>query len=231
MKKALQILKIFISVLFFSLILRLVQGSDFTQMLKEVDLPYLLISVVLSVMMVGISCLKWHVLLAYHGSSVCYSILLRYYLIGYYFTTLLPSNMGGDAVRSYYAGKRIGSQTRAAVSVFIERISGLIFLLVLVAAAPMLHPRLYCHSAIWIPAVSAVCVIGALVVLSQARRPHRRIIETLHRWRRSTKERIGKPRVEVFLSLIRGRADGFRKKLISDYEISSATVRFGRRLG
>ena len=119
MKNIPQVLKIFISVLSFSLIFRLVQGADFTQMLKEVDLPYLLMSVALSVMMVGISCLKWHVLLAHQGSPVSYSILLQYYLIGYYFTTLLPSNMGGDAVRSYYAGKRIGSQTRAAVSVVL----------------------------------------------------------------------------------------------------------------
>ena len=215
MKNALHVCKLLISILFLSLILRVVQGSDFMQMLKEVDPPYLLISVALSVMMVAISCLKWYVLLAHQGSSVSYSILLQYYLIGYYFTTLLPSNMGGDAVRSYYAGRRIGSQTRAAVSVFIERISGLIFLLFLVAAAPMLHPRLYRHSAIWIPALWAICVFGTWIVLNQARQLPSRIIDAVH-WRRgSSQERSWAPRIERFISFIRGKADRFRQKLIS----------------
>ncbi len=73
-----------------------------------------------------ISCIRWKILLAARGIQTSVHRLVFYYIIGYFFSSLLPGMFGGDIVRSYVFGKRIESQLESFASVFMERLSGLV---------------------------------------------------------------------------------------------------------
>lgn len=124
------------------LISRVSWGSLLSAM-REVRPWFVVLSFGLSFIMVSMSCLKWMVIIRYEGYQVSFRELLKYYYVGYFFSNILPSNVGGDVARSCMLGKRIGSQSRAAVSVFLERVSGVVILLLLVVLAPLLRRDLY----------------------------------------------------------------------------------------
>ena len=158
--KASFILKWLVSCTFFLVLARVVQTDAFVEMLRQADPVYVGVSFGLSFVMLGLSCAKWHILLRHQGRTINFIRLYRIYLIGYFYTNLLPSNVGGDVSRSYLAGREIGSQSDAAISVFMERLTGLLVLLFLVMVAPCLNPKqLYPHAAVWLPS------LGSLVLL------------------------------------------------------------------
>jgi len=88
---------------------------------------------------------------------------MRIYFIGYFFTSMLPSNIGGDVVRSFYAGRLVRSQSDAAAAVFVERFSGILVLLLLAVVSPLLRPELYQRLLVALPAGGAVLLLGMVV--------------------------------------------------------------------
>ena len=152
-------IKLLISVAFILIVCFKVDWSTFKEMLGQINLLYLIISFLISIIMIAVSCLKWQILLRLQGKSTGYLFLLKNYYIGYFFSLLLPSNIGGDVARSYYVGKRVGDQYTSAVSVFIERFSGILFLLILVVAAPWIRPDIVCTWRILLPMAAAICII------------------------------------------------------------------------
>jgi uncharacterized protein (TIRG00374 family) len=59
----------------------------------------------------------------------------RFYLAGMFWNLWMPSSIGGDAARAYMAGKECGRLSLAASAVFMDRLSGLIALLIIGACA------------------------------------------------------------------------------------------------
>lgn len=158
--KASLILKWLVSGAFFLVLTRVVRSDAFVEMLRQADPVYVAVSFGLSFVMLGLSCAKWYLLLRHQGRTVSFIRLYRIYLIGYFYTNLLPSNVGGDVTRSYLAGREIGSQSDAAISVFMERLTGLFVLLLLVIVAPCLNPeRLYPHAAVWLPSLGSLALL------------------------------------------------------------------------
>jgi uncharacterized protein (TIRG00374 family) len=94
---------------------------------------------------------------------------------------LLPSNIGGDVVRSYYAGRALGSQQEAAVSVLLERLTGLTLLLMLVAVCPWILPGAIRHPAFALPAAGSVVLLALMAWAIRWRQPLGRATEWLRR--------------------------------------------------
>jgi len=163
MKRASLLVKAGFSVLFFLLIMGTVRRGELRRVLAAVDWKYVALSFGVAAVMIGSSCAKWQFVLRARGHRVGFLTLLRIYFIGYFFTSMLPSNIGGDVVRSYYAGKLIGSQSDAAAAVFVERFSGILFLLVLAVLSPALKPELYGHPLVIMPALGAAGLLGVVV--------------------------------------------------------------------
>jgi uncharacterized protein (TIRG00374 family) len=151
--------KAVVSLGFFSILISFVQGNELALMFSRINWFFLLLSLILSPIMIAISCLKWKLILDVGGKRVPFMTLFRIYLIGYFFSNMLPSTVGGDVVRSYYAGKITGDQAYSAIAIFIERFSGIFFLFFLVILTPVFKPSLY-HS----PYV-AVPVAGSLTLI------------------------------------------------------------------
>ena len=92
-----------------------------------------LIFMVLLGMLINIvvSALKWKMLLAIHGIHCQLGKLTRYYLTATFFSNFLPGTIGGDGYRIYKVFKDSNSKEGAIVSVFTERLVGIIVLLFL----------------------------------------------------------------------------------------------------
>ncbi len=82
--------------------------------------------VVLSFLLIWVSCIKWRLFIREGGGDASVSELMMLYLIGYFFNLFTPSFVGGDLARSYQLGNRLGSQKQALVSTFLERFTGLL---------------------------------------------------------------------------------------------------------
>lgn len=158
-KSTKRLIKAAISICFFGLLFYFINTEDLVEVFRDIDPLFFTLSILLIVVMVSSSCLKWFVSLKLTGERVPLKQLAGIYLIGYYFSNLLPSNIGGDVVRSYYLGRKIDNQAVAAASVFVERFTGILFMLFLVVVAPLLRTGFYKSPYAFVPAFGALCLL------------------------------------------------------------------------
>jgi glycosyltransferase 2 family protein len=111
-------------------------------LVADIQPLYLLHLVAVSVLLFGISCLKWNLFLRERGVVVAFHRLFALYVIGIFFNNFLPTNFGGDVVRAYYLGRQIASQAQSLASVVLERLTGLVALATLALVAYALTPAL-----------------------------------------------------------------------------------------
>jgi uncharacterized protein (TIRG00374 family) len=93
-------------------------------------------------LMLAVSAWRWRLLLRIQTIEVGLGTLTRSFLVATFFNNFLPSNIGGDVVRVADTAPFAGSKTLATTVVLIDRILGLIALLVLAAGASALAWRL-----------------------------------------------------------------------------------------
>ena len=138
---------------------------DVLEQLQQARLVYLPPFLAITVVLIGLSCVKWQLFLGERGIRVGMVRLFGLYLIGRFFNNFLPSMFGGDLVRAYVLGRQISSQSQSMASVFLERLTGMVALVSLAVGAWLLHPTLRGE-----PVVAAsIAVIGggcaALLIL------------------------------------------------------------------
>jgi glycosyltransferase 2 family protein len=100
---------------------------------RTASVPWLLIAMSIYAVAVVASVWRWHLLLDAQGVHVQKTRLAGSYLVALFFNNFLPSNIGGDVVRIRDTARPAGSMTLAAAVVLVDRILGLMGL-VLVAA-------------------------------------------------------------------------------------------------
>lgn len=165
------ILKIGVSLAFFSVLLSFIKGNELLEVFSHINWLFLFISFGVTVVMVAASCAKWKLILDLKGRTLSYRELFKIYMVGYFFSNILPSTVGGDVVRSYYAGRLIQNQSYSAVSVFVERFSGILFLFVLVAIAPLFQIHLYTNPYIFLPACAGISFVLIIGWITKAKNP------------------------------------------------------------
>ncbi len=109
---------------------------------------------------------RWQMVLAAFGPRWSFRRTLRETWIGYFFTQLLPSSIGGDGVRAlrlYQAGTPAGTALR---SVAVERIYGLVACVLLsVAVIPVLAAMAPTAIGTLAAEVTTLAGLGAILVL------------------------------------------------------------------
>ncbi|MFO7869814.1 MAG: flippase-like domain-containing protein [Kiritimatiellia bacterium] len=199
-------IKAAVSLLFFYVLFRTVSGRLIT-VIRGISPLYLAVSFAITAVIVLSSCLKWKVLVDLQAGPAPFGRLLRIYLIGYLFSGLLPSNVGGDVVRSYYAGRTMGSQSAAAVTVFIERFSGILVLLLLVIAAPLMSPDLYLSPFVYVTSALAAALLLLFLWIARMPEPFRGVDRILKGAVRMLEGGPGRRAAR--------RLDGARQKLVT----------------
>lgn len=106
-------------------------------------LNFLLASVAIAPILDLASSVKWYFLCRSCGLSVGLWRLYAYYLIGKFFSLILPSSIGGDVIRVHQLGRYTGRYADAAAVVFVERFSGLVTLVVLAMSVVVLNLQIF----------------------------------------------------------------------------------------
>lgn len=172
MRSALKyLIKAFISIGFFYILFTFVETNELSRLFHQVDYLYLILSILITWIMVMASCMKWKVILDMKGKKLSYWSLLKVYCIGYFFSNMLPSTIGGDVVRSYYVGNEIKNHAHSAVAIFIERFSGILLLFCLAMVMPLFWPGLYANTTVIIPALASCFFLILFLWLIFARTP------------------------------------------------------------
>ncbi|PIR42460.1 hypothetical protein CO058_02665 [candidate division WWE3 bacterium CG_4_9_14_0_2_um_filter_35_11] len=78
-----------------------------------------------------VSSLRWQAILSTSKVHVKVIDLFKLYIKGYFYNNFLPTQMGGDVYKSVSLGNIIKDQATALFSVFMDRFSGLIVLLII----------------------------------------------------------------------------------------------------
>lgn len=81
--------------------------------------------------------LRWKIMLGAQGAETSFSRLFNYYIMAAFFNTFLPSTIGGDTLRAIESKKETGNTTISVMVVIVERLTGLMAL-VLIAACGLL---------------------------------------------------------------------------------------------
>lgn len=137
-----------------------------------------------------LSSIRWRILLAAYGARTLPPLreLVTLNFIGFFYNTCLPGGVGGDVVRGVASRRAFGPEgaTRAVAVVFVERVVGLVGLLLVVAAASFLYPlpsedpRMVTYGSL-LGGLAGLAGVGVLAVgarlAPQAPAPLRRVLE------------------------------------------------------
>ena len=125
------LLKLLTTIVLCTLILWKVDWTETWNALSHTNLLILFAVFAGMVLNVLISTLKWQILLSIHGIHVKLSQLYKYYFTASFFNNFLPSTIGGDSYRIYKTYKNPVSKAGAFTSVFFERVTGIVALMLL----------------------------------------------------------------------------------------------------
>jgi len=103
------------------------------------------------------------------ASALPLGLVMRIFFVSTFVGTFLPASIGGDAVRAYSLAKHNVTVGAAVASVFMDRMLGVLSVLLLAAVGLLLARHLLLNAAIVVALLvtSAACLIVALIVFSQ----------------------------------------------------------------
>jgi len=131
-KKIAILLKVAVSL---GLIMFLVSQVDFKEIvsiLKNVDIAMTIYALILLIIQVFIGNTRWKLVLKCQKIEFDYKNLLIFFWSGLFFNQAMPSNVGGDVIRGYYLKKRGVTLGCATLGVLIDRLFGVLGLVLLV---------------------------------------------------------------------------------------------------
>jgi hypothetical protein len=141
--------------------------------LPRVNVPLVVACVLFYIILQVLSAFKWQLLLRAQGVRLQLRRLARFYFIGMFFNLFLPTIIGGDAMRAYLAAKEKGHLGVVMLSIFAERLTGFVAMLLIGFIGAALTPALVGQNELRLLIFAAIACGGvavAVVVLSVALR-------------------------------------------------------------
>lgn len=94
--------------------------------------PWLLIlAIIIFPVTYIVTSIRWHRLLKALDIHLTLSRAFSLNMVGAFYNTFIPGSTGGDFLKAYYASKQTPHRTRAVMSVFVDRIIGLLALVIM----------------------------------------------------------------------------------------------------
>ena len=151
------IAKLTVTVLLCSVIVGYADWNGIWSSLQQANGLLLLVVFLSMVFCVTISAYKWQLLLRIHGARFSFARLHRLYFTATFFNNFLPTSIGGDGYRIYRTLKNERSKTIAFLAVFMERLSGIVSLLIIGFCAAVVGHSLEANS------LSRMAVTGGMI--------------------------------------------------------------------
>lgn len=141
---------------------------DVKHVLTSVDRGFLSAAFVCFGLGFFLAAYRWYLLLGHIEVNLSLSIVLRLALIGQFFNLFVPGGVGGDLIKMYYLKKESKERfPEAVLTVLLDRIIGLVGLLLVALLAIALSPELFKEPSPKMQAILLVVLlagIGALAV-------------------------------------------------------------------
>lgn len=99
--------------------------SDLAASFQKLHLWVILIAVAVKFFAEIAMATRWWILLRTLGIVISYKSALRLHFHGLFFSSFLPGSMGGDFVRAWYVTHHTHKRFQSALSVFVDRFTGL----------------------------------------------------------------------------------------------------------
>lgn len=128
-KKIINLIQVIVSISLLILIFRRIDWNSFIQTFLTASPIYVICSVLLFFFIQVASCFRWHSILTVEKVNVPIGLLFRWQLVGILLNNFLPTSVGGDIGRGYFAGRFSGKFTVIGRSILIDRLFGVIWLL------------------------------------------------------------------------------------------------------
>jgi glycosyltransferase 2 family protein len=162
-------LRVLVSLLLLGVVLAYAGAADLVRVLREGDWEWFVAGLALMVVAVATGAIRWRVLL--EGAEITVSRLraCRVFAGSLVLNNVLPTSVGGDAMRAWLVGRDSGRLVGAAAATIVDKLSGVTLLFVLGWVALALDPDGVPSSLVsaffWVTAgLVAAYVVAALVV-------------------------------------------------------------------
>ena len=101
------------------------------RMVREADWRYLVLALLVMPMTYLLTSYRWHLLLEALDIHIGTPRTFVINMVGAFYNSFMPGSTGGDLLRGYYAAKHTTHRTRAILSVIVDRVIGLLALIIL----------------------------------------------------------------------------------------------------
>jgi uncharacterized protein (TIRG00374 family) len=155
------------------LLLKLTPIRDIGNAIRDVDMFWLALSFSLHALGLLISARRWQILIHAQGDRVPLGFLAQSYLVGNFFNLFLPTRFGGDIVRIWDGSRYSKSLLKSSAIVLVERLTGIIVLLLFAVAASLVQLDMtQKYPIVWISLALGVagllCIFGFFLPLTES---------------------------------------------------------------
>lgn len=149
---------------------------------------YLLLccAILFTLAVVFVSALKWFYLSKAAGLNNSLRELFCYFIIGRYFNLILPSSIGGDLVRIHLQGQSQNNKAASAAIVFIDRLTGLMTLVLLVALVAIFYTHTLSDNWAIIALIFSLSCIAILLFVMLNQKSHTKISLAINKYPKLT---------------------------------------------
>ncbi len=172
------LIRIVVTLLILGLIFREIEFEKVLENVKDIVPRLLLLGIVFQLLSTTLAAYRWYLVMRPLGYVHDFGFYLRSYFKGAFFNQGLPTSIGGDAIRVVDVARQGCRKRDAFYGVFIDRVLGLVGLLILNLAANALNPDLLPQGVFLTINLLVACGVLGFVVLLLLRR-----LEWLKRWR------------------------------------------------
>ena len=134
-KKIAVLLKVIVSLGLITLLVNQVDFNKIVNILKNVDITMIIYALILLIIQVFIATTRWQFVLKCQKIMLDYKNTLKILWSGLFFNQAMPSSVGGDVIRGYYLKKQGITLGRATLGVLMDRLFGMVGLVLLVLAS------------------------------------------------------------------------------------------------
>ena len=128
-------LRVLVATLAMLWVISRLDGSELKAVFQDTGVsPFLLTLLVFALSQV-LSALRWWILLRAQGIRIPLLLGVRLHYVGLFYNNLMISSVGGDFLRAWYVTKHTDKGVEAALSVFADRILGLLGLVIMAVFA------------------------------------------------------------------------------------------------
>jgi glycosyltransferase 2 family protein len=151
-----------VTVLLLGLVLTQVDFSAAWSSLAHAEWQWFVAAIALMAGAILVGGARWYLLLRAASIDVSRRAALRAFSLAYLLNTVLPTSVGGDAVRAWIVGRPSGQVVEAATSVVLDKLTALVCLFVFAWAAlivdPSSVPSSVAHSFFWTTLLFVVAI-------------------------------------------------------------------------